>query len=289
MGPLKSRSAAVSCRTEVCYPFGRKHGRDRAVKRREFITLLGGAAAAWPIVARAQQPDRIRRIGVLIAAEAQDDPIAQAQVAAFRQELEKLGWTEGRNVRIDARFAAGDPARVQSYAVELARLKPDVALAQTSVAVTAMLRESPSLPLVFVQINDPLGSGFVASLARPGGNITGFTPAEFSMGAKMLEVLKDVAPHISHVTVLLNPDQVPGVMTWRTIEAAAPTVAVHAVSAGIHEPRRHQPRRRVLCQSARRRSHRAGVRPNHCPSQGDHRTRSASPPARGLHVSILCP
>jgi putative ABC transport system substrate-binding protein len=139
-------------------------------------------------------------------------------------------------VRIDARFAAGDPGRVQSYAAELARLKPDVALAQSSVAVTALLRESPSLPLVFVQIDDPVGSGFVASLARPGGNITGFTPAEFSMGAKMLEILKDVAPHISHVTVLLSLDQVPGVMRWHAIEAAAPTVAVHAVAADIHEP-----------------------------------------------------
>jgi putative ABC transport system substrate-binding protein len=144
------------------------------MKRREFVTLLG-SAAAWPLAARAQQPDGGRRIGVLIAGQAQDDSIAQAQVAAFRQELEKLGWAEGRNVRIDARFAAGDLDRVQSYAVELARLKPDVALVQTSIGLTSMLRESPSLPIVFVQINDPVGSGFVASLARPGGNVTGFT------------------------------------------------------------------------------------------------------------------
>jgi putative ABC transport system substrate-binding protein len=203
--------------------------------RRTFISLLG-AAAAWPLAARAQQADGMRRIGVLIAAAAQDDPVPQAQVATFRQELEKLGWTEGRNVRIHARLAAGDPGRIQSYAEELARLKPDVVLAQTTMALKAMLRESPSLPIVFVQINDPVGSGLVASLARPGGNITGFTPAEFSMGAKMLEVLKDVAPRISHVTVLFDTDQVPGVMTWRAIEAAAPAVAVHAVSAGIHEP-----------------------------------------------------
>jgi putative tryptophan/tyrosine transport system substrate-binding protein len=205
------------------------------VRRRAFITLLGGAAVAWPPAARAQQTEQMRRVGMLIAAEAHDDPIAQAQAAAFRQELEKLGWKEGRNVRIDARFAAGDPNRVQSYAVELARLKPEVALVQSSVALTAMLHESPLLPLVFVQIDDPVGSGFVASLAYPGGNITGFTPAEFSMGPKMLEVLKDVAPHINHVAVLFNPDQIPGVMTWRAIEEAAPTVGVHVVSAGVHE------------------------------------------------------
>jgi putative tryptophan/tyrosine transport system substrate-binding protein len=207
------------------------------MRRREFIILLGGGATvAWPLDVRAQQPHRMQRIGVLIAAEAQDDPLAQARVAAFRQELERLGWKEGHNVRIDARFAAGDAGRIHSYAVELARLKLDVALVQTSVAVTAMLRESASLPLVFVQINDPVDSGLVASLARPGGNITGFTPAESSMGAKMLEILKDVAPHTSHVTVLLSLDQVPVVMMWNVIEAAAPTVAVHAVAADIHEP-----------------------------------------------------
>jgi putative ABC transport system substrate-binding protein len=141
---------------------------SRQLKRRDFITLLGSAAATWPLAARAQQPDRMQRIGVLIAVKAQDDPIAQARVGAFREELEKLGWKEGHNLRIDARFAAAESGRIQTYAAELARLKPDVVLAQTSVAVTALLRESPSLPLVFVHINDPVDSGFVASLARPG-------------------------------------------------------------------------------------------------------------------------
>jgi putative ABC transport system substrate-binding protein len=182
------------------------------MRRREFIACIGGAAA-WPLAARAQQPDRMQRIGVLIAVEGQDDPIAQARLAAFKEGLEKLGWKEGRNVSIDARFAAGDPGRIQSYAAELVRLKPDVTLVQTSVAVTALLRESPSLPLVFVQINDPVDSGFVPSLARPGGNITGFTPAESSMGAIMLEILKDVAPHINHVTVLISPEAVSS--CWR--------------------------------------------------------------------------
>jgi putative tryptophan/tyrosine transport system substrate-binding protein len=201
------------------------------MRRRDLITLLGGAVA-WPLAAHAQS-DRIRRVGVLMVAEG--DEVAQSQVAAFRQGLEKGGWTEGRNIRIDVRFAGGDPNRIQSSATELARLNPEVVFAQSSVAVTALLRENHSLPIVFVQIGDPVGSGYVASLARPGGNITGFTPEEFSMGAKRLEVLKDVAPHIRHVSVLFNPDQVPGVMTWRAIEAAAPSVAIRAVAAGIHE------------------------------------------------------
>jgi putative tryptophan/tyrosine transport system substrate-binding protein len=205
-----------------------------SLSRRKLIAALAGSAVAWPPAARAQKPDRVPRIGVLIAVE--DDPVALARVAAFRQELEKLGWKEGRNVRVDARFAAGDSGRIQSYAAELAGLKPDVALVQTSIALTAMLRESPSLPLVFVQVNDPVDSGFVTNLAHPGGNITGFTPAESSMAAKMLEILKDVAPHVSHVTVLLSLDQVPGVKAWHVIQAVAPTVDVHVVAADIHEP-----------------------------------------------------
>jgi putative tryptophan/tyrosine transport system substrate-binding protein len=175
----------------------------------------------------------MRRIGVLMATA--NDAVGQALVTAFQQELEKLGWTEGHNIQIDDRFAAADPARIQSYAAELVRLTPEVMLAQTSLTVTAVLRESPSIPIVFVQIADPVGSGFVASLAHPGGNITGFTPAEFSMAGKMLEVLKDVVPRISRVAVILNPEQVPGVKMWQTIEAAAGSIAVHATAAGVHD------------------------------------------------------
>src|SRR5208337_1673041 len=139
------------------------------------------------------------------------------------------------NVRIDVRFAAVDPDRLQSYAAELVRLAPEVILAQNSLAVTAVLRASPSMPIVFVQIADPGGSGFVASLAHPGGSVTGFSPAEFSMAGKMLEVLKDVAPHIGRVAVILNPEQVPGVKMLQTIEAAAGSIAVHATAAGVHD------------------------------------------------------
>jgi putative ABC transport system substrate-binding protein len=162
------------------------------VKRREFMTLIGGVAAAWPLATRAQQGERMRRIGVLMAMAAQDDPIQLALVTAFRQGLEKLGWIEGQDIRIDTRWAAGDPDRIRRYAAELVALRPDAIVANTSLGVTAMLQETRSLPIVFLQMNDPVGSGLVASLAHPGGNVTGFTPAEFSMGGKMLEALKDV-------------------------------------------------------------------------------------------------
>jgi putative tryptophan/tyrosine transport system substrate-binding protein len=204
------------------------------LKRREFITLLGGAAAL-PLTARAQQSERMRRVGVLMAAAAQDDPIQQAQVAALRQELDRLGWKEGRNINIATRFAAGDPDLIHRYAAELVAQSPDVTVVQSSVAVAAMLRESRSTPIVFLQLNDPVGSGFAASLAHPGGNVTGFTPAEFSMGGKMLEVLKDVAPQISRAAVMLNPDQVPAVMTLRAIEAVAPSISVKVTAANVHD------------------------------------------------------
>jgi putative ABC transport system substrate-binding protein len=204
------------------------------VKRREFITLIGGVAAAWPLATRAQQGERMRRIGVLMAMAAQDDPIQLALVTAFRQGLEKLGWIEGQDIRIDTRWAAGDPDRIRRYAAELVALRPDAIVANTSLGVTAMLQETRSLPIVFLQMNDPVGSGLVASLAHPGGNVTGFTPAEFSMGGKMLEALKDVAPQISQVAVLLTPEQVPAVMTLRAIEEVAPSISVKVTAAGVH-------------------------------------------------------
>jgi putative ABC transport system substrate-binding protein len=170
-----------------------------------------------------------------MASASEDDPVQQVLVTAFRHGLESLGWTEGRNIRIDARWASGDPGRIRRYAAKLAALRPDLILTQTSLGVTAVLQESRSVPMVFVQMNDPVGSGLVASLAHPGGNITGFTPAEFSMGGKMLEVLKDVAPQINRVAVLLTPEQVPAVMTLRAIEAVAPSISVKVTAAGVHD------------------------------------------------------
>jgi len=204
------------------------------MRRREFITLLGGAALAWPRRLSAQQGERVRRIGVLMATATEDDWVQLALVTSFRQGLEGLGWMEGRNIHIDARWAAGDPDRIRRSAAELVALRPDVILAQTSLGVAAVLHETRSVPMVFVQMNDPVGSGLVASLAHPGGNVTGFTPAEFSMGGKMLEVLKDIAPQIRRVAVLLTPEQVPAVMTLRAIEAVAPSISVEVTAAGVH-------------------------------------------------------
>jgi len=203
------------------------------MKRREFITLLGGAAA-WPLEARAQSPDRIRRIGVL-SAFAESDPQTQANLTAFRQVLQKLGWTEGRNLGIEQRWGGADAERIRAFAIELVRLKPDVILVSTALALQPLLRETRSIPIVFAQMADPLGSGFVTSLARPGGNLTGFTVAEFSMFGKLLEVLKEVAPQVTRVAVILNPDQTPQAGMWRAIEAAAPSAGVQLTAAAARD------------------------------------------------------
>jgi len=158
------------------------------LQRREFITLLGGAAA-WPLAAQAQQPDRMRRIGVLMPL-AESDPEGRARIAAFGEGLEKLGWTEGREVQIEYRWTAGDPDRARAYAAELVRLKPDVIFAATASSLAALQRETRSVPIVFAQVSDPVGGGFVASLARPGGNLTGFAQFEYAICAKWLELLK---------------------------------------------------------------------------------------------------
>ena len=195
------------------------------MKRRQFITLLGGAAVAWPLAARAQQGERMRRIGVLNPF-AESDPEVQANVTAFRQALQKLGWTEGHNVRIDYRWGGADPGRIRAQAKELVGLNPDVILVSSALALQPLLQETRSIPIVFTQLADPVGAGLIASLARPGGNITGFAVAEFSTFGKLLEVLKEVAPHVTRVAVLLNPDQTPQAGMLRAIEAAAPSFRV---------------------------------------------------------------
>jgi putative tryptophan/tyrosine transport system substrate-binding protein len=178
------------------------------VNRRTFISLLGGAAGAWPLAARAQQPERMRRIGFLQGL-AESDPEAQARTAAFRQELEALGWTEGRNIRIDYRFAGGNAARVQAYAAELVNLSPDLIVAHSSPVVAALKQATSTIPIIIAVVNDPLGQGFVASLARPGGNITGFAFIEFTMVGKWLELLKEMAPGVRRVALMFNPQTAP--------------------------------------------------------------------------------
>jgi putative tryptophan/tyrosine transport system substrate-binding protein len=174
------------------------------MRRREFITLLGGAAAAWPLAARAQQPERVRRIGVLMAF-AESDREAQSWVAAFREELSKLGWTGGRNIEIDTRWATADVESMQRFAKELVALQSDLILTSSTPATAAMLQQTRAIPIIFVWVADPVGSGFVASLPRPGGNVTGFTPIEGSLGGKWVELLKEIAPRVARVTLLFNP------------------------------------------------------------------------------------
>jgi putative ABC transport system substrate-binding protein len=166
------------------------------VRRREFIKLLGGAAAAWPLAARAQPVERVRRIGVLLATS-EDDPVAQARQAAFLQGLQQLGWIDGQNVRIDVRWTAGNPANARQYAAELVALAPDVILAIGGAVVPSLQQATRTVPIVFVIAIDPVGAGYVDSLSRPGGNATGFMQFEYSLCGKWLALLKEIAPGVS--------------------------------------------------------------------------------------------
>jgi ABC-type uncharacterized transport system substrate-binding protein len=195
------------------------------MRRRDFIRLLGGAAAAWPLAVRAQQPERMRGIGVLMPFTA-DDPEAQARMLAFAQELQQLGWTVGRNLRIDIRWGAGDADRNRRYAAELLALAPDVILANGGPELTPLHQATRSVPIVFANVVDPVGSGFVASLARPSGNVTGFTSTEFGQSGKWLELLKEIAPHVTRAAVLLNRAFAAGVAQFGAIQAVAPVFGV---------------------------------------------------------------
>src|SRR5262245_17850434 len=176
--------------------------------RREFITLLGGATAAWPLAARAQQPSGMRRIGVLMS-YAESDPDGAVFIAAFRERLQQLGWAEGRNIWIDARWAALDTKVMQQFAKELIALQPDLVLSQTTSTTAALLQQTRIVPIIFANVADPVGSGFVASLPRPGGNVTGFVLSEPTMAGKWLELLKEVAPHVKRAALLFNPATAP--------------------------------------------------------------------------------
>jgi putative ABC transport system substrate-binding protein len=188
------------------------------VRRRDVILLLGGGAAVWPLAASAQQPGRVRRIGVVMA-YAESDPNGQLQVAAFRQQLQKLGWIEGNNVQIDLRYAA-DPAQVRPLAVELLGLGPDLMVANSNFVTATLQSEVRGTPLVFVSVSDPIGSGFVKELARPGGNITGFANFQASMGGKWLEKLLEIAPRVKRVGLMLHPEP-PNFGYLKSAEAAA--------------------------------------------------------------------
>jgi putative ABC transport system substrate-binding protein len=202
------------------------------LKRRDFISLLGGAAA-WPRVARAQQSDRIRRIGVLIGIA--DDAEGQARLAVFRKGIQDLGWIEGSNARFDVRFTGGAAERARAYAAELVALAPDAILANSAAVLSALQQQTKTIPIVFVGVLDPVSSGFVESLARPGGNITGFSGYDFGLGAKWLEILKDIVPGMTRVGVLRDPTLPGGSGALGAIQAVASSFKVELTALDVRE------------------------------------------------------
>jgi putative ABC transport system substrate-binding protein len=206
------------------------------IGRREFISALGGTVVAWPITARAQQPDRMRRIGVLMSTAA-DDPESQLRLVAFVQGLQQAGWTAGQNLQIDTRWATGDIARVRKYTAELLALSPDVILAggRAGSIVPEVRRAGRDTPIVFAQAVDPVGTGYIASLARPGGNATGFTQLEYTLSGKWLQLLKEIAPGMTRAAVLRESGSA-GVGQWAVVQAAASSLAVELTPLNAGDP-----------------------------------------------------
>jgi len=203
------------------------------VRRREFITVLGGAAL-WPLAAYTQQLERMRRVGVLITFP-ENDPLSQTIVTAFAEALGRFGWVEGKNIRVDYRFAAGDPALFKTYAAELVGLSPDAILASTPQAVAAVRQQTRTIPIVFVLVIDPVGLGFVQSIARPGGSITGFTAYDPPVMGNWLQLLREVAPKVTRVAVIFNPDTTASRLFNSAIEAAAPSVGMTVRLTPVHD------------------------------------------------------
>jgi putative tryptophan/tyrosine transport system substrate-binding protein len=206
------------------------------MKRREFITLLGGTAVAWPLAARAQQADQMQRIGVLMG-YAESNVEGQAFVAAFREELLKLGWAEGRNLRSDYRWAPpGDAEATRRFAKELVTLQPNLILAHNTPTTAAALEQTHTIPILFAIVADPVGSGFVTSFSRPGGNATGFTTLEPTMAGKWLELLKEIAPGVNRAALLFNPATMPSIDNFlSSFKAAAASLAVEAIAAPVRD------------------------------------------------------
>ncbi|HMF25300.1 MAG TPA: ABC transporter substrate-binding protein [Pseudolabrys sp.] len=204
------------------------------MKRRELITLVGGAAAAWPLAAHAQRREPMRRIGVLMTLAA-GDPVGEARITSFAQGLQQLGWTIGRNVQIDVRWSGADADGARKTAAELVGLAPDVIVANGNAAVAPLLQVTRSLPIVFTIVPDPVGGGFVDSLARPGGNATGFMGVEYSAGAKWLELLKEIAPAITRVAVLRDPALASGPAVFAAIQTAAPSLGIELTAVNVRD------------------------------------------------------
>jgi len=203
------------------------------MRRRDFITLVGGSAVAWPLALHAQQSGQMRRIGVLMP-YAKDDPEAQARITAFLQGLQKLGWTEGRNLQIEYRWGSGD---LQKAATELVALSPDVIFASSTAAVAALQQATRSVPIVFANVGDPVSGGFVASLAKPGGNITGFTVYDYTMAAKWVELLKEIAPYVTHVGVIRSPSDTASMGQLGVIQSAARSFGLEVSPLGGRDAR----------------------------------------------------
>jgi putative tryptophan/tyrosine transport system substrate-binding protein len=203
------------------------------MRRRDFFALIGGATLSWPAVAHAQQSGRVRRIGML-SGLAENNPESRMRIATFRQALESFGWKEGLNIRIDYRWAAGDPNRMQAYAKEIIAASPDIVVAESTPATAALQKESRTIPIVFTQAGNPIGSGFAASFSRPGGNITGFTNYPPSMGGKWLEILKEITPDLTRAAALFNPQTHTG-QYWDVLEAAGKTLNVQFSKAAVRD------------------------------------------------------
>ena len=255
------------------------------MRRRDFISLLGGAAAIWPCAARAQQGEPMRRIGVLMN-RAADQPEGQAEVAAFQKALQQLGWNDGRNVRIDIRWSANDVDLDRKYAAELVALAPDVVLANGTLSVAALQRVTRNLSIVFVGVADPVGAGFVDSLARPGGNVTGFMIFEYSLSGKWLELLKQIAPSVTRAAVLRDSDNPAGIAQFGAIQAAAQSLGVEVSPVSIRDAGEIE---RAVAAFARSANSGLIVTPSAGTSvhqQSDHRACRPAPAARGLCPSV---
>jgi len=204
------------------------------IGRRELLAALGGAAAAWPLAARAQQGERVRRIGVLMSLS-KDDPEDEQRRAVLQQSLQQLGWSEGRNLHIEYRWFAGEPVRAQAMAKELVVLKPDLIITASTPGLLAVGRETHTVPIVFVAVSDPVGQGFVGSLARPGGNATGFSYFEFPVVGKVLETLKQISPDVTRVALLYNPDTLSFLPFLRALDTAAPSLGAQLIKAPVRD------------------------------------------------------
>ena len=204
------------------------------MRRRDFISGIVGLAAAWPVAARAQQPERVRRIGALMNLTA-NDPLLVRRLSVFMQTLRQLGWSSDENVRIDTRWSGGDAQRMRRYAKELVALAPDVLITAGGSHMGALQEATRTVPIIFVQVTDPVGAGLVASLARPGGNTTGFTLFEYGMAAKWLELLKDIAPRVTRAAVIRNPAAAGGTGQWGAIQSVAPSFGVELSPVDVRD------------------------------------------------------